>query len=428
MMRPLLSLCLVGAFLQSAHAAGVADLSAGDLVITELHPDPAATVYFRGQWFEVYNGAGESVDLNGLVVSNDSGESFTVSSSVTVADGAYALFAVRASPSANGGLPTVDVVYSTADLSISARDTLTIGFGGTTIDTVTYTGANFPSTGGTSISLSPSSLNATDNDTGSNWCGAESVYGDGDYGTPGATNDACPSPLSALSTGDLIITEVHFEPAASDFNKGEWFEIYNASSTYVDLDGLVIDGSTSDPGLTVSGTFPLRSGEYAVFAARDNPDQNGGLPQVDYRYIYSTELDLLATDELTLSFGVTTFDTVDWDSATFPGSSGTAMQLGTPSYDELSNDTGSNWCDATSFFGDGDLGTPGAENGDCNTDTDGDGFDEASDCDDNDSNTYPGADETCDGIDNDCDENIDENPTDGSTYYADVDDDLYGDP
>ena len=60
-------------------------------------------------------------------------------------------------------------------------------------------------------------------------------------------------------------------------------------------------------------------------------------------------------------------------------------------------------------------------------DVDGDGFTSDEDCNDNDASIYPLADETCDGIDNDCDSEIDEDPIDPSTWYADSDGDGFGD-
>ena len=50
----------------------------------------------------------------------------------------------------------------------------------------------------------------------------------------------------------------------------------------------------------------------------------------------------------------------------------------------------------------------------------------ADDCDDTRGSVYPGADEYCDEIDNDCDDIVDENPVDGLTYYRDADGDGYG--
>jgi hypothetical protein len=59
-------------------------------------------------------------------------------------------------------------------------------------------------------------------------------------------------------------------------------------------------------------------------------------------------------------------------------------------------------------------------------DEDGDGFEAPEDCDDEDPAVHPGAVEVCDGIDNDCDDDIDEGLT--RTFYPDTDGDGYGDP
>jgi hypothetical protein len=60
------------------------------------------------------------------------------------------------------------------------------------------------------------------------------------------------------------------------------------------------------------------------------------------------------------------------------------------------------------------------------SDEDGDGYSDAEDCDDNDATVNPGAEERCDGLDNDCDGEVDQDATDAATFYADGDGDGYG--
>ena len=72
----------------------------------------------------------------------------------------------------------------------------------------------------------------------------------------------------------------------------------------------------------------------------------------------------------------------------------------------------------------------------CMLDADGDGYGDSTpsnplvqsgqDCDDADFSTKPGGVEICDGIDNDCDNQIDDNPVGGQLYYTDADGDGIG--
>jgi len=63
------------------------------------------------------------------------------------------------------------------------------------------------------------------------------------------------------------------------------------------------------------------------------------------------------------------------------------------------------------------------------TDADGDGFPDYNDCDDDDAEIHPFADESCNGLDDDCDGEIDEaSAVDAGEVYPDLDADGYGDP
>jgi hypothetical protein len=176
---------------------GVDALVAGDLVITEFMQNPNAVTDNVGEWFEIYNNTADTVNLNGLVVSDLGSDSITVASDVSVAAGAYAVLGVSDDSATNGGV-TVDYAYGSALGLANTSDELVLSFGSTTFDTIVWDdGATFPDGTGVSSSLDPASTDETLNDDGGNWCDATSTYGDGDLGTPGAVNDSCPRYTSA---------------------------------------------------------------------------------------------------------------------------------------------------------------------------------------------------------------------------------------
>jgi len=85
--------------------------------------------------------------------------------------------------------------------------------------------------------------------------------------------------------------------------------------------------------------------------------------------------------------------------------------------------------DAETWYTDGDgdgYGDPDSATTSCDAPSDGVLISE--DCDDGDSDVYPGASETCNDTDDDCDGSVDESATDMSTWYEDSDSDAYGDP
>lgn len=60
-------------------------------------------------------------------------------------------------------------------------------------------------------------------------------------------------------------------------------------------------------------------------------------------------------------------------------------------------------------------------------DVDGDGYPASVDCDDEDGDVFPDAQESCNGVDDDCDNQIDEPIAEGATqYYLDEDEDGFG--
>lgn len=337
-------------------------LVAGDLVISEFMTDPTMVADYRGEWFEVYNNTSDTINLKNLQILSGGDTGFTVGTDALVAPSSYALFANRDTPSLNGGLPTPDVVYDYNICKFGATDSLTLKYNTTTIDTVSFNATSFPIVAGASASVS--SLDATDNNSGLYWCEATSSYGLGDFGTPKADNDSCPVtfiPVTSAGVGDLIITEIMFDPTRVVDYRGEWFEIYNASGIKINLNGLQVR-SAGDTGFNVTTDLQIASGEYLLFANRSESGVNGGMSNVDYIYNYNL-LKFGGADSLTIQVSGTTLDTVTFNSqfGTVAGHS-----IATSTLSATANDSAGNWCAETATYGSGDFGTPGEANTGCN--------------------------------------------------------------
>jgi cysteine-rich repeat protein len=174
-------------------------IPAGALVITEIMNNPKAVDDASGEWFEVLNTTGVAIDLQGLVVVGKSGtEKFTVDGKgqpVMVAAGAYFVFAGNADVTKNGGVSVGYAYGSSFSLTngTTTSDAIELQSGGITVDKVEYLPSKngWPNPDGASISLSGNKLDATQNDTGANWCLGSIVFGAGDKGTPGSANPVC---------------------------------------------------------------------------------------------------------------------------------------------------------------------------------------------------------------------------------------------
>jgi len=163
-----------------------------------------------------------------------------------------------------------------------------------------------------------------------------------------------------LSVGDLVISEVMYNPAAVGDVDGEWFEIYVMYEGDVDLGGLSIcdnQGCTS-----INTSLLVQSGSYVVVGTNADTATNGGV-DVDFEYSGLNGLSN-SGDVITLSYGGIIMDTVDYTLG-FPNLNGESMTLGSQNLTADLNDEFFHWCAATSVYGDGDLGTPGAENDSC---------------------------------------------------------------
>ncbi|MBA3456942.1 MAG: hypothetical protein H0T42_27885, partial [Deltaproteobacteria bacterium] len=349
----------------------------GDLVITEVMPNPSAVSDTTGEWFEVL--VTRDVDLNGVGLdrAGDTSGPVIVSqpSCVRVTSGSRLVFAKSADGVMNGGLPPITATFSFSliDGTVAVPGDVQLVMGTTILDSITWTS----STTGASHQSDPDFETVTDNDLVANRCTATVAYGAGDLGTPGLANTQCAAlpppgmcddggtirPLIKPLPTQLVITELLANPAnVVNFTDAqrEWFEIQNTGVTAFDLNELELARTGANGNVIQSALCKsVEAGGFALFARSADPDVNAMLPTVDATFTFAL---VDTTGNIEVRDGATILDVITYPSVT----SATAKQLDPDSATVIGNDTATNFCNATAPYGDAsNTGTPRAANAQC---------------------------------------------------------------
>lgn len=159
---------------------------------------------------------------------------------------------------------------------------------------------------------------------------------------------------------DIVINEVMRDPFNLLDSLGEWFEVYNAGSNPVNMNGWIIrDDDFDSHTITNGGPLIIGAGEYKVFC-RNAAAMAGEGVSVFYEYSGITLGN--SADELILETpALAVVDFIAWDDGTvWPDQAGFSMQWTGMGGD---NNVGTTWEDIGGpAFGSGDRGTPGSPN------------------------------------------------------------------
>jgi hypothetical protein len=355
----------------------------GDLVITEVFADFKGTATGTGadtgkEWIEIYNARSEPIDLDGLTITHSRADGSKANAHVVgpamIVPGQF----FTLGNAAQELVPAyIDYGYGDelGDLFNSGGGKLALGCGGREIDSMVYDGV----TEGHALELTSARVpEYLLNDGPDNWCSANaSEFEAANFGTPGSANDCQPIIVGqcrdggtmrgaiAPGPGDLVITEVMPNPDKAGDATGEWFEAKVAND--VDLNGVGVDrlGDTTMPEVFASpDCLRVHAGSYVVFARSNDMGLNGGL--APSAVVGTFKLAMItgtpaAPGDVAIVAGTTTIDAVRWTRS----ATGKSLQLDPDLTDPTTNDAESNFCDATTPYGLGDLGTPGLENTQC---------------------------------------------------------------
>ncbi len=178
-----------------------------------------------------------------------------------------------------------------------------------------------------------------------------------------------------VAGGGIIITEVMPDPTKVLDAAGEWFELYNAGTDDINLKNYKIvsaAGLTASESHTIASDVLIRSGQYLVIGNNANTATNGGVTEA-YSYGGSIALNNGSTTSANEWLALrdpsnVTLDSVAYVARVLPAAPGPYVPPAGASRGVINLNadntvvSGPNWATATSTYGLGDKGTPGAAN------------------------------------------------------------------
>ena len=168
--------------------------AAGDIIFSEVMASSGlgstgSPAVDRGEWVEIHNTTASDLNLAGCTIT-DGEASTTITGSLVVVAGGYAILGQEDNASANGGMTGVALNYDDLLNLSNSGDNLELSCGTLVLDAFTYP-SSF-ATAGRSKQLAPDRFTAGLNDNTGNWCGTTgAVFAGTRTGTPGAANTAC---------------------------------------------------------------------------------------------------------------------------------------------------------------------------------------------------------------------------------------------
>ncbi|MCK5786606.1 MAG: lamin tail domain-containing protein [Candidatus Sabulitectum sp.] len=163
------------------------------------------------------------------------------------------------------------------------------------------------------------------------------------------------APLNGTTDGGgIVINEIMIDPLASSSTEmGQWIEVHNNSSDWVNLSDWTIENQNGEEIEFSSHVIPP-DGYFVVGASALTGDNGNYTPDAVWS---SFSLSLSGSLQLNC-INADSEEFFSWNSSwdLEPGASLERLNPGWAAYDRES------WLHSTSVFGDGDLGTPGDQN------------------------------------------------------------------